>query len=138
VTPADEADIAVQVDLTDVRLAATGADYAFTLELVMLGSITERDVPGRAVTTTVTSLSAGSFLWPLRVIVPCQADPDPDVGAHCHVSTTLDAVTPGAVVEGRRAVWEPDRVLVNDGGDDADASTPFNNEPLATQGLFIP
>jgi hypothetical protein len=53
------------------------------------------------------------------------------------VTTTFDAVTPGSVPEGRRSIWELDRIRVNDGGaDGVVATTP--NTLFATQGVFVP
>ena len=58
-------------------------------------------------------------------------------GSTCSVSTTLDAMLPGAVREGTRAVWELGRIEITDGGPDGDADTP-GNAPFMRQGLFVP
>jgi hypothetical protein len=138
--PPDEADIAVQALMTDVRLAHNGADYAFSLEILMLINLTDRDTPGRPVTLTSPEpgTGLGFYAWPLRVPMPCEPNSDPLIGSDCQVSTTLDAVLPGVVPEGRRAVWGLDQVRVNDSGEDVDVSTPYDNELFATQGLFVP
>ena len=49
----------------------------------------------------------------------------------------MDAVTPGSVVEGKRAIWQLGQVEVTDGGADGVASTEPNS-PFARQGLFAP
>ena len=54
------------------------------------------------------------------------------------MTTTLDAVTPGAAAEASRAVWALDQVKVYDGGPDEDAGTAADNSLFAVQGLFIP
>jgi hypothetical protein len=61
--------------------------------------------------------------------VPCAETPDPSVGSTCQVQTTANAGLPGAIVEGRRAVWELGRVELWDG---EEASV------FATQGIFVP
>jgi hypothetical protein len=46
-------------------------------------------------------------------------------------------VLPGAVVEGRRAIWALGPVQLFDGGSDGVAST-TPNTLFATQGVFVP
>ena len=59
------------------------------------------------------------------------------MGATCAVTTTFDAVTPGAVPEGKRAIWELDALEVTDGGTDGLAAT-APNALFARQGIFVP
>ena len=59
------------------------------------------------------------------------------MGSTCSVTTTADAVMPGAVLEGKRSVWEVGKVQVFDGGPDGVAST-TPNTLFADQGVFIP
>jgi hypothetical protein len=49
---------------------------------------------------------------------PCTATADTTIGAHCEITTTMDAITPGAVPEGARSIWEFGRARVYDGGPD--------------------
>jgi hypothetical protein len=72
----------------------------------------------------------------LPVDVPCAATPAA-VGATCSVLTTLDALYPGVVVEGARAVWQLGAIEVLDGGPDANTATPDNGVFLRP-GLFVP
>ena len=53
------------------------------------------------------------------------------------MSTTFDAVAPGSVPEGKRAIWELDAIEVFDGGTDGIAST-APNTLFARQGIFVP
>ena len=71
------------------------------------------------------------------VTVPCATTASTTIGSTCSVATSLDAVTPGAVPEGKRAIWQLDRVRVNDGGPDGVVST-TPNTLFATQGVFVP
>ena len=59
------------------------------------------------------------------------------IGSTCSITTSFDAVTPGAVPEGKRAVWQLGQVRVNDGGADGVVST-TPNTLFATQGVFVP
>ena len=49
----------------------------------------------------------------------------------------MDAITPGAVPEGARSIWEFGRARVYDGGPDGLAATQ-DNTLFAVQGLFVP
>ena len=50
----------------------------------------------------------------------------------------MDAIVPGSVKEGKRAIWALSRIELYDGGADGDGSTTDDNTLFATQGLFIP
>jgi hypothetical protein len=131
-TETDEADVKVQVSLTDVRQAAAGlADYTGELTEVSTLRITDRQ-NGNGVNRTGTVQDI-----PLPVIVPCTATEDTTKGADCAVSTSIDALIPGAVPEGKRSVWALGQVQVFDGGPDGDAQS-ANNSLFAVQGIFIP
>ena len=116
----DEADVAIQVSVTDVRCAATSAacpdgalsDYTGKLlALTVSTRITDRSnvppgpngVPG-----------TGNTHFPIPL--DCTATASSSTGSTCGVSTTADALMPGAVTEGRRAIWELGRVQVRDAG----------------------
>jgi hypothetical protein len=60
--------------------------------------------------------------------VPCAATADNGVGANCALDTTADALVPGTVREGRRAIWQLGAVSVRDGA----------GAPFMTQGVFVP
>ena len=70
--------------------------------------------------------TAQDFTFP--VTMPCTATASTSVGATCGVATTLDAVTPGAVTAGARAIWELAGVEVLDG----------DGARFARQGIFVP
>ena len=72
--------------------------------------------------------------FPFRYSVPCVAT-DTTPGATCALTTSAEAIVPGSITEGTRAIWALDKVRVYDGrpaGDGANASL------FATQGLFEP
>jgi hypothetical protein len=124
-TPADEADVRLQISVTDVRRRADLADYTGTL----LARTTTRITDRAAGNATVADVA-------LPVVVPCVATPA-GIGATCAVNTTLDALNPGTVDEGARAVWELGAVALEDAGPDGDVITP-DNTVLARPGLFVP
>ena len=51
--------------------------------------------------------------------------------------TTMDALLPGAVPEGKRSIWALDQIDVIDGGADGLVSTNDNSVYLR-QGIFVP
>ena len=59
------------------------------------------------------------------------------IGSSCSTSTSLNAVVPGAITSGKRAVWEFGQVQVYDGGPDGDTST-ADNSLFAVEGFFTP
>jgi hypothetical protein len=75
---------------------------------------------------------------PFRFAVPCAATSVATVGGTCALQSTFNAVVPGVVAAGRRAVWELGDVRVLDGGPDDLAGTPSGNALFARQGVFVP
>ena len=134
-TPADEADVWIGVNQTDVKAnsPATGyTDYLGELMLVIPLRATDRFNAGGG-----TDGSATVVDFPLYVEIPCSATPD-SVGSTCAVSTTVDAVVPGFVREGERSVWQAGQLVVQWEGLDQDPNTLADNRPFLTQGVFVP
>ena len=117
--------------LSDVRTAGTLSDYSGELQSRATIRITDRrSRPGANETGTVEDLV-------LPATIPCAVTPDANTGAVCNVTTSLDAITPGLVREGARAIWALGPVEVMDGGSDGDVDT-APNQIFARQGIFIP
>ena len=76
----------------------------------------------------------------LAVVVhlTCAATSDTTIGSTCSIATTADALVPGMVTEGKRAIWQVGQVQVTDGGEDGIAATAADNTLFAKQGLFVP
>jgi glucose/arabinose dehydrogenase/PKD repeat protein len=126
-TSANEADVRITISITDVLDRTTGANYVGSVRGVVALRITDRQ----------SSLPASTLSdLPLAVDMPCT--PDLAVaGSTCSAVTTMNALTPGSVLEGARSIWELGPVQVFDGGPDGDPATPGNGL-LATQGVFVP
>jgi Tol biopolymer transport system component len=123
-TPADEADIGLHAEATDVRLASNLSDYTGALEARMTLRITDKDntpSPGGPGAATVKDM-------PYAFSVPCSPTAANSVGASCAVDTTADTLVPGTVKEKRRTVWEVGQVALHDGAGNA----------FMRQGLFVP
>jgi hypothetical protein len=54
------------------------------------------------------------------------------------VITRANALVPGIVTGGTRAIWELGAVALYDGGTDGYAATTSDNQLFARQGLFAP
>jgi hypothetical protein len=135
-TPADEADVRVVASVTDVRNKSDLTDYTGELALSQGIRMTDRNNtpnPGGPGPGTVTDVV-------IPATIPCAATTDATVGSTCTVDTTLDALVPGTVKEGARAVWELGQVKVYDGGSDGDAETTAgaDNTLFMIEGLFVP
>ena len=130
-TPADEADVQVaRVASPTCASSSDLSDYTGELQLDAAGADhrpSQRPIADRA------GHRAGR-LFP--VTVPCAATAG-TWARPARVTTTFDAVTPGAVPEGKRAIWELDALEVTDGGADGLAAT-APNALFERQGIFVP
>jgi len=129
-TPADEADLKVAMQVTDVRRASDLSDYTGELELRLPLQITDKDNSGNIT-------SATTIRNDYRLSVPCSATAATNVGGTCGITTTLDTVFAGTIKEGRRAIWDVGQIRLFDGGPDEIGNT-FGNTLFAVQGLFVP
>jgi Tol biopolymer transport system component len=132
-TPADEADVQITAHLNDVAKKDL-TDYTGELRANLPIRITDRSngVPSGGSPAGTTQPFAFGF------DVPCVANLDPNVRSDCSLSTTIDALVPGAVRERLRSIWQVGQVRVFDGGADGDGSTAADNTVFLTQGLFVP
>ena len=127
-TIADEADMSISIGMDDVRNRADLTDYTGQLRATTSVRVTDRNSMG-------DSATAQSFSF--DVTVPCTGTADVNKGSACTVATTANAISPGTIAEGMRAVWEMGQVQVFDGGADGLAATEPNTL-FAKQGVFVP
>jgi hypothetical protein len=130
-TPADEADVTLSVSVSDVRRKSDLADYGGELEARTTLRLTDR-LSGSGLNESAT---LGDL--PFEFVVPCATTASTTIGAQCSISTSADALTPGIVTEGSRAVWQLGQVTVTDGGSDGLGWTDPNTV-FAVQGIFVP
>jgi hypothetical protein len=129
--PEDDADVLLRFDVTDVRSKADLSDYTGELEATVDLRMTDK-LNGSFETAPATVEDVG-----FPVVVPCSATAETTIGARCSVSSTIDALVPGTVREGKRSVWDISGVEVFDGGPDGVAST-GDNGLFLRRGIFIP
>ena len=132
-TPADEADVQVQLSITDVRNKAGLGDYTGQVQLSSTLRLTDR-VNG---TTNAQPGTVEDISLPVAFTVNCVGTVSTTIGSTCAASSTFDAILPGSAPENKRAVWEIGQVVVNDGGADGLVST-GPNTVFERQGVFVP
>ncbi len=132
-TPADEADVEITANITDIRRKSDLNDYTGEL----LGTVTLR-ITDRLNGPAVNEVGTVSDV-PFDFTIPCTATSGGgNIGSTCSVATTADAVLPGTVTETKRTIWAMGDVRVFDGGADGQASTHGDNTLFARQGLLVP
>jgi ABC-type phosphate transport system substrate-binding protein len=129
---ANDSDVAATVSVTDVRNVGSLTDYTGQLQVVNSVQLTDRQ-NGRSFGQAGTTQT---FTFPFTV--SCTTTGSTTVGSTCSATTSFNAILPGSIPEGKRAVWELGQVRVDDGGPDGVASTTAGNTPFLKQGVFIP
>ena len=121
----------VAVSITDVRKQSDLSDYTGELQVNPVARITDR-LNGPSQTEPATTQDTA---FPMTVA--CAATPSTTVGGTCSLTSSFNAIAPGAVVEGKRANWQFGTIDVFDGGSDDVAST-GPNTLFERQGIFAP
>jgi hypothetical protein len=129
-TPADDADVSIVASVTDVRNRDDLSDYEGELQLRLPLRITDG-----ANGDNGTEQATGDTT--LDVAVPCTATPVATIGSACAIATTADTLVPGAVREGKRAIWATDQIRLYDGGSTGEAGA-SDATLFASQGIFVP
>jgi hypothetical protein len=135
----DDADAKLTMSLTDVRNRPSGTDYTGRLAVSANIQITDRyNAPEFPETGTVQSFE-------LQVPADCVGTANTAIGSTCSLSTTVDAVIPGAIVETQRSIWELGQIVVRDAGPNGTgyASCPptcgdGDEAAFMKQGVFVP
>jgi hypothetical protein len=143
--PPDDSDVKLTANATDIRCkagtaacgsanAADGADYTGEVQ----GDATIR------ITDHFNAVAPGGGADPATVVdIPfpvnttCTATANTAIGGTCATNTTANAVVPGAVKDGKRAIVEIGQIQVKDGGPDGVVATEPNTL-FGVQGIFIP
>jgi dipeptidyl aminopeptidase/acylaminoacyl peptidase len=130
-TQTDEADVTLQLQVTDVRNIGDLEDYTGEVQVRTNLRLTDKlNTPAFSAPGTVIDM-------PFTFTAGCAATADATVGGTCQVTTSADAIAFGTVPESRRSIWQLGRIEVFDGGPDGVAST-SGNTLFETGGVFIP
>ena len=66
-----------------------------------------------------------------------RSTPSTAIGGTCTGNTSFDAVVPDMVREGKRTIWDLNKLQITDGGPDGQTWTAPNTLFMA-QGVFVP
>jgi Tol biopolymer transport system component len=143
--PPEDSDIVIMGSVTDVRClagtttcgnanAADGLDYTGQLQGTAPIRITDR---WNAVSAGGGPDGATVVDIPFPLNFTCSNTVATDMGGLCTANSSVNAVVPGAIKDGKRSVWEVGQMFVNDGGPDGDVTT-VPNTRFMTQGVFVP
>ncbi len=127
------ADVKLGVSITDVRNKSDLLDYTGQLRVDPSIRITDRNNAPPSGGSAAATVNDTDFPFP----VPCASTADPMVGSTCSISTTANAILPGALSAGQRAIWQLGQVRVFDGGSSGTAGA-SDATLFEDQGIFVP
>jgi hypothetical protein len=125
-TEADEADVRLNVSLTDIRNNPSGSDYVGRVLATADLQITDQN--NAAETPEPGTLQTFKYQFP----VDCTATALTTIGSSCSLDTTADALVPGTVLESKRTIWEIGQVSIKDAGPNGTGYT--NCPPICGDG----
>jgi hypothetical protein len=138
-TDANEADVKLLVNLTDIRNKPSGTDY--TGRVLVNSKLQITDTLNAEETPEPGTTEQTDFKFPVN----CAATADANVGGLCSVNTTANSIYPGSVLETRRTIWQLSDITVKDAGPNG---TGYANCPptcgdgdegtFLRQGIFAP
>ena len=143
--PPEDSDVKIIANMTDVRCkagtaacgsanAADGADYTGEVQ----GNATIRITDHFNAVAPGGGTDAATVIdIPFPVNAACTATSATNIGSTCATNTTANAVVPGAVKDGKRAIIEIGQLQITDGGPDGVVGT-TPNTLFQVQGIFIP
>jgi hypothetical protein len=132
-TAADDADVKLGTKVKDVLRRSDLTDYGGEIRVELGMRITDKNN-----TPHPGGPGPGTGSFTLGWTVPCRRTSATTGAANCVLGTMADALVPGMVKEGARAIWQIDQVRVYDGGADSDADTAADNRLFFVQGVFAP
>jgi ABC-type phosphate transport system substrate-binding protein len=130
-TPANDADVRLVFNVTDVRNAPSLTDYTGQVQVNQTVQITDK-YNGASLAQPATTQELD-----FPVTASCTGTADTAIGSACGISTTFNAVVPSAIRESKRTMWQLGQVVVNDGGADGVVST-TPNTVFEKQGIWVP
>ena len=144
--PQDDPDVLVDMPLSDIRCVSTSAscgspnasgpaDYDGEVRLAWTFRSSDHFnavAPGGG--TDVATVSDHS----IGRAISCTGTASTSTGSACSLSTSMNAMIPGAVKSGKRTVSGVDDVRVEDGGADGDGDTTADNTVFLRPGVFLP
>jgi len=87
-------------------------------------------------TTSTRAATMVDINFPIPV--DCLPTSSTSLGSVCGTNTTANALSPGAVLDGKKSVIEIGEIIAVDSGPDGNPGSGSDNQIVATQGLFAP
>jgi hypothetical protein len=138
-TEVNEADVKIQVAITDVRNRPSLTDYVG--RVLMRADLQITDNTNAAETPEPGTVQTFKYNAP----VDCVSTPSTSVGSSCNLTTTANTLVPGTVIESRRSIWQLGQVEVMDAGPNGTgyASCPptcgdGDEATFLREGIFVP
>jgi hypothetical protein len=119
------------LSMSDVRNKTTLTDYTGSVRTSMSVQITDN----LNATETPEPGTVQSFTYTFDA--PCTATGSTTIGSTCAVDTTANALVPGTIGNGFRAIWQLGQIQVKDPGPDATLGN-GDDGTFARQGVFVP
>jgi hypothetical protein len=136
-TTADEADVAFDVGLSDVRSGSpSGGDYnpnTGGADLTLAERLRFTDYDNGPSGNDPGTTTDFDFLVP----VDCTSTASSSVGSTCNATTSAEAVTPGSIKEGKRAVVDVFRIKLQDSGPNGNRGD-SDDRLFEQQGIYVP
>ncbi len=135
----NDSDFLIAASLRDLRCGAgTSACDAGDYTGELLARVDLRTTDKNNATSPGGGSDAATVIdFPFPVTVQCTPTPEASIGASCGTSTSANALVPGMVTDGKRAIVQVGQLHVFDGGADGLAGT-ADNDLFAVQGIFVP
>jgi hypothetical protein len=141
-----DGDIGIDLALNDVRCVPTGArcgtanasgpaDYSGEMRFSFTFRLTDHwnaTAPGGGTDVATVQDFTIEHSW------ACVQSGSSSTGSTCDLFTSLLAIIPSSVEDGKRHVWELHAARIYDGGADGDGDTTADNTVFVRPGIFIP
>ena len=108
----NDSDVKLITSMTDIRNNPSLTDYTGKLLVSMPLQITDQSNS----TTGENPDNGTTTQFNLEYPIQCVATTDTTIGGACSLTTTENALLPGAVIKNRRAIWQTGQIVVKDAG----------------------
>jgi hypothetical protein len=145
VQPSPPEDVLATLTISDVRCtpatsasvcslsnALDGPDYSGQIQATVVSRVSDH-LNGPSLTEAATMIDI-----PFPVGASCVNTASTSTGGLCTVSTSFNAIVPGAIKDNQRQNWELGQPQVQDGGSDGSVATAADNTLFAVEGAFVP
>jgi hypothetical protein len=115
--PPEDSEVRVILTVNDVRCRATnaacpgGANSDYTGRVLMSALVRVTDKLNGSPAVESATVQDFRFDVPVQCVATATSD-----GGKCNVTTTINSVLPGSILDGKRAIWQLDDIKLEDAG----------------------